>query len=350
MEIPPSTFAGKILRTLLHIAKFSIAVGIIAWMISKYGNGIGDSFRRIDGAWLALAALIYLLVQLAGALRFKILLAAQGMRIPFYESFSLLMIGNFLSLIIPGGAIGGDLPKAAILAAGREKGEKVKAVFTILIDRLMGMLGLFSLAFIAVLFCMGSLSKLGIAAELVVWVLVAGSGLGIASAAALFFHRSIQSIPGISHLIEFADKKSKGGISKLTDAIDAFKSRPGILFSALLISLLLVHLNLVFATICLAKGVGVEKIEFPYFLLAASLGNAAGTIPITPSGVGTRDIVMKTLFSAIGIGEQSAAIPILFTMLVLFFNLCGGIFLVLQKLPARATADAKAHPQTELSK
>ena len=82
---------------------------------------------------------------------------------------------------------------------------------------------------------------------------------------------------------------------------------------------------------CIAKGLGVQNMNVALFLFVTVLGNAAGTIPLTPSGVGTRDIIMQKLLAAIGIVEQSAAIPIIFSCLVLLFNLSGGIFLLLRK-------------------
>ncbi len=318
-------------KVCFFILKFAIAGGIISWMILKYHVDIEKSLKNIEPVWLIIAFGLYLLHLMAGAFRFRLLLNVQNITISFRESFSLLMIGNFFSLVIPGGSLGGDLPKAGFLATRTKKGEKLKGVFTILIDRIIGMVALFSLAAITALLCFKFLGKIGGVMEIAVYTLLFGCAFGLSATFVLLFHRTLGKITPIGWLIGQGDRLSKGALSTLMDAMDDFRKKYVTLILCLFISIVFVHANIVIIIMCVAKGLGVQNIKGALFFFAATLGNAAGAIPFTPSGVGTRDIIMQKLLSSIGIVEQSAAIPIVFTLIVLLFNLSGGIFLMIQK-------------------
>jgi len=68
--------------------------------------------------------------------------------VPFrlIDSLRLSFVGTFFNLVIPG-AVGGDLVKAAYLA--RMNLPRTQAIATLLIDRVVGLVGLFYLAAIA---------------------------------------------------------------------------------------------------------------------------------------------------------------------------------------------------------
>lgn len=75
-------------------------------------------------------------------------LLVRAVELPFTlrEAFRLGWIGMFFNMVIPG-AVGGDVVKAAYLM--RDQDRKSRAVASIVIDRLVGLLGLFVLAGIA---------------------------------------------------------------------------------------------------------------------------------------------------------------------------------------------------------
>jgi len=331
---PPETAKSakvSLKKALLFFLKFAVAGGIIAWMIHKYHANIEKSLTNIEPAWLITAFALYLFSQIACAFRFMLLLNVQNIKISFKESFSLLMIGNFFSLVIPGGSVGGDIPKAGFLASRTKKGEKLKGVFTILIDRVIGMVALFSFAAMMALLCFKYLSNLNGVMVIAVYTLLFGCVFGLAATIVLLFHRTLEKISLIRWLIGLGNRLTKGSLSTLMSAMDDFRKKYVTLILCLLISIFFVHANIVVVIMCMAKGLGVQNMNVPLFLFVTVIGNAAGTIPLTPSGVGTRDIIMQKLLAAIGIVEQSAAIPIIFSCFVLLFNLSGGIFLLLRK-------------------
>ena len=77
------------------------------------------------------------------------------------------------------------------------------------------------------------------------------------------------------------------------------------------------------------NGDGEENLHTTTIITSVMIGNTAGLVPITPSGVGTRDSVVKTLLMAGGVSPGNASVmPIIFTMIILAFNALGGIFFI----------------------
>jgi uncharacterized protein (TIRG00374 family) len=102
--------------------------------------------RRLDARLLAVAFVIYMVaVGLTFARWFFLVRVVEP---SFRLSAALLLgfIGNLFNLVIPG-AVGGDLIKAAYLV--RMRVNKTQAIASMVIDRILGLLGLFILAGIA---------------------------------------------------------------------------------------------------------------------------------------------------------------------------------------------------------
>ena len=63
---------------------------------------------------------------------------------------------------------------------------------------------------------------------------------------------------------------------------------------------------------------------------AVTIGNIAGLIPLFPGGIGGRDVVTITILVAGGLAAGDAKTgQLLYTAVVLFFNLFGGLFFLL---------------------
>lgn len=317
---------------LLFILRIGIAAGIIYWMISKHYEQLLKALQGFNYSWLIMAGMLYVLHLLAGAWRWWLLLKVQGVYIKFHEALSLSMQGFFFSLVLPGGALGGDVVKAAFLVKRTPKGNKLTGTFTILIDRIIGMISLFSLAGVAGLVSYQFLKNVSGFMTLIVYALLLGCITGVGSAIVLFFHRQLEKIPGVAPILNFGDRISHGAVSKLTGAMDSFRSAWKTLINTILISIFLIHLMLSMVVFCIASGLGINKLAPEIYILSTTLANAAAAIPATPSGVGTRDVVLEKIFVAAGVQSgEAVAIALLFTSLILIFNLAGGLFFIFSK-------------------
>jgi len=323
---------GKKRNYFWFFLRMGVAVGIIAWLVSSNYKSFVDALRGFDFRWLLPAAALYLVHLCAGAYRWRMLLRVQNVHISFFETFSLTLQGFFFSMVIPGGSLGGDVVKAAFIVKRVEKGSKLVGAFTILMDRILGMITLFSLAGVLGVLSYGFLSKV----EGGLWFFMASIVLGTVGmlvAVGLFMHRLLESVPPIGWMVNFLDRLTKGAVHRMMDAMDAFRDAWPVLIKCILLTLFLIHLLLALVVYCLACGAGEAGGEPKAYILSTTLANAAGSIPLTPSGTGTRDLVMVRFFIASGFGKGVAtATALAFSGLMLCFNLLGGVFFMFRKL------------------
>ena len=331
IKITSEATGGK--NILFFCLRIVIGVAIITWMVWGNYTKLVKSLESFNYIWLLPAIILYAIHILAGAWRWLLLLEVQNIKVKYFEALSLTMQGFFFSLVLPGGSLGGDVVKAAFLAKRTPKGNKLTGTFTILIDRIIGMISLFLLAGIAGLLSYKFLKDVTGFMELIVYALLAGCIVGILSTLVLFFHKQLQKIPGVLSIINFSDKMTKGTVSNLINAMDSFRASWKVLLKSVIISIALIQLMLSAVLFCIASGLEIShKPPLETYVLSSTLANAAGSIPATPAGVGTRDVVMKKIFTASGITSgESVAITLIFTSLILIFNLSGGLFFLLQR-------------------
>ena len=322
---------GKLKRIIWFIIRVSIAVTIVSLLIMNNKKDLIITLQRIRFNWILYAFGLYMLHLLFGAWRWKILIEIQKIKISFFETLSLVMQGFFFSLVIPGGAIGGDLIKVGLLASRTPKGSKTEAAFSILIDRVIGMIALFSLVLLAALFSIERINTLeGFLKNMALSIIVACLA-GIVATLLLYFHRSFERIEIIAKLLKTGDRISKGTITRLYLAMDLYRNSWKTLLKCVILSILGIHLNLVFIVMLIIKGMNGQISSVPGIMFCVTFALVASLLPITPAGLGPREFVMKGLFIHIGLSAGIAtAVPLVFSSFIVIFNLTGGLFFLFQ--------------------
>ncbi len=325
-----NTTAGKYIGL---AAKTAIAAGIIGALV--YANADGkllNAFREINPVWLIPAAALYAFHVYANAWRWHLLLRAQKIPCSLREAVSLTFQSFFFSLVIPGGAIGGDLVRVAFLTRKVPDGRKFDGAFTILMDRFTGMIGIFLVALAMLPFCMKYLdARSGVMRSLIL-LLVLGSAAGLAAAVVVFRHRSLERFAFYRKFGAFADRWSRGLFSKVTAALDTYSGMKREIVVCILASVVFVNLTLGCVAWCVCMGF-VPGWNAPGASLGAiTIGNIAGLLPLTPSGVGARDFFVIPILEKGGMNSETAlAAALCITALILAFNLLGGVFFLFSK-------------------
>ncbi len=325
-----------VLKAALFIGKFALAGGIIYWLVRKDFGKFVDCVRNVSAPWLALGAL-FLFLQIAScAWRWHILLKSQGVKIAFSESFSLYLQGVFFSLAIPGGAVGGDLVKAGMIAARAQAGKKLEGAVSVAADRITGMVGLFMLVLAIAAFLPGYMDKLDPAMKAAFAFLLAGSAAGLAAAAAFPFHELLFKIGAIKRMADKADAFSKGAVSRLIETARVYKAKWRTLIGAIAISLFAANPCQIACLYSLVIGVSGSAPDLKATSIAMLFGGAAGAIPLTPGGIGTRDAICMASLAAGGVGpEASKAAPLLLTAIFIGIALLGGALFAFDSLLKR---------------
>lgn len=174
---PKSRWRGVLINGILMLAAF----GLLGWTIWGNRSQIREVLDARPDWRLFVGALGVLVVALLLTfVRWFVLVRALGLPFRLRDALRLGFIGNVFNLVIPG-AVGGDLIKAAFLC--REQERKTQAVASMVIDRAVGLLGLFVLASIA-----GAVGWSGARAEVRTLILLAVGAVvaGVVGLAILF--------------------------------------------------------------------------------------------------------------------------------------------------------------------
>ncbi len=330
--------------------KLLLAGGIIAFLIHKTPAGFMDTLLKASPGWIGVALVLYALHIFANAWRWRLLLKAQKIDCSLALACSLTMQSFFFSLVLPG-AIGGDLVRVGFLAAHIQKGRKFDGAFTILIDRFTGMIGIFLVALLMLPFVWGTISSVSSGViEKFIYVLLAGSLCGIAASVVVFNHKMLEGIPFYRKFQALGDRFTRGMYSRVTDALDSYGNCRREVVICIVTSIVFVNLVLGLMAYCVAVAVTGGFPSFGAVLAAITVGNIAGLLPTTPSGVGTRDLFVIPILRAGGIPADSAmAISLTITAIILLFNLSGGLFFLLspgKKQSGTGEAEKTQEPDT----
>jgi uncharacterized membrane protein YbhN (UPF0104 family) len=144
-------------KALLIVLKIVISVGLLVFVVARNREAFADTLEHKPSILGLLAALALYLggVALAFA-RWWVLVRALELPFRLREALRLGWIGLFFNMVIPG-AIGGDFVKAAYIA--RAQHHKGRAVASVVIDRLVSLIGLFLLAAAGGLFAWGRFDR-----------------------------------------------------------------------------------------------------------------------------------------------------------------------------------------------
>jgi uncharacterized membrane protein YbhN (UPF0104 family) len=133
---------------LVKITLLAIAFGLFGLVLSQNRVKMAEVFAKpVKYQYFGFGMGIYLTALLITFFRWHQLVRAQEMTFSFRDAVRLGLIGNLWNLVIPG-AVGGDVFKAGFLCR-MQPDRKPRAVASMVLDRILGLLGLFLLAGIA---------------------------------------------------------------------------------------------------------------------------------------------------------------------------------------------------------
>ncbi len=163
----------------MNSALVALAFVLLGLVLYRNRDAIAElSHRPLHPRLLAPAVACYLVALMSTFIRWYWLVKVIEPRFTLGATFLLGFIGNVFNLVIPG-AVGGDVVKGAYLARMHIK--RTQAIASMVIDRIVGLLGLFLLASVAGVFAWptasGPVRKLIILA----WILLAAGLLALAA-------------------------------------------------------------------------------------------------------------------------------------------------------------------------
>lgn len=275
--------------------------------------GLATAWRTSSKMLLLLAIVVHFPVAFPLALRFKWLLAAQGIRVSYRECLKLTFAGNFLNFATPLGSHAGDAFKAYFASLHTQ--HKTEAATTVVLDRIIGLGTLLAVAAIITLMAPGD--RLAVLRPYVLGLLVVG-----AVGAAAYFSPLVRKyslpdswlarVPALLHL------------RRIDDAARRLAGRGKILVGAVFLTVLLQALALT-AYFIVAVALALEAPLSRYFEFFAYFyaGTLVQALPGPPQGLGTVELTYRYFFSPYGSPSQIVCMALAIRIVVLICALPG---------------------------
>ena len=278
---------------------------------------MSDALRTADWSWIALGTAITSLTYLGGALRFGLLLRAQGIVLPWTRVAGVFFVGLFFNLFAPGGT-GGDVMKV-IYIVREVPDRKLAAGFTVLMDRLVGLVALITLAGALVGARYAWLTQ---TRETAVLVGVLGGVLGISLAVICL--AVVLAATGWERWLP-ARLPGRGTIIEMVEVFRQFGRRPAALATAFAVSF--VAHGALFSTFWFAAQ--AVRVPLRFFDVAAIMPivNTIISLPVSIGGVGLREKLFEQLLGdlcGVQAGNAKAIAEIGF-LIGVFYCVIGGL-------------------------
>ncbi len=193
-QSPPSGAKRRAIGSAVNFALVALAFALLGLVLWQNRDKIREVFSHpLDLRKLALGVLIFQISLIITYLRWYLLVRVIEPRFTLRSTLLLGFIGYVFNLVIPG-AVGGDLIKAAYLVRMRIK--KTQAIASMLIDRVLGLLGLFVLAALAGIVAWGLPGTSADVRKLIMGAWTA-TGLGFLVLAVIFSQMVTRMFPGL---------------------------------------------------------------------------------------------------------------------------------------------------------
>ena len=302
-----------------HKRWFIKSTGVIGFFIilSRIDvHKLSTLIKEADLGYLGIAFALIIPIALAAAWRWRLLLKAQGILFSAKDLTLMYLSGLYVGMITPGRL--GEFIKVYYL---KERGFSLEqSLFSVLLDKLFDLLFLLLVGYLAMFSLFHVFEReLIVLSILIVIPLLIGILLWLRKELGLrIFGRSLDYL--------VPDKIKKSVKFDLKDFGQQFKClNPGVLLTASLITTfcwLVYYLQLYLLAYSLGINISVRNL-----IIFVTIASLVSLIPITISGLGTRDATLILLFGTIGLSKESA-------VAFAFFILCIAISTAIITFPA----------------
>lgn len=297
------------------------------WMLAKGNLDLAAMKSVLTPNLIIIGMGILLIMITVNHWRWWLLLIARKFDVTFLKTLALTYIGLFFNFTMPG-SVGGDFVKGYYICRNHPE-RKVDAALTILMDRVIGIFAMISLALLGVLLSWNEVKRNLIILNLFWILLVLFWGV-------LFFFVFFMYQNDQARWIKKISTYSFWGLSFLLNVLksfQAYRNQLGAIFWAFVLSIVSQLL-----AICLFMIIGRELGEdlgLQVYLFAVTLGYISSAIPLSPGGVGVGQLAFYFFFKTYtGQDLQVGTIGITLQQAGMFsLGLVGGLLYLIQGKP-----------------
>src|SRR5919197_3188175 len=327
----------KILVTLFQL---SVTIAVLYWVYhdpNKRAQMV-EAIRNAQYRWVAMGILAYVVVELAAAFRWHVLLQVQKIHLSLPRLSGLFFIGMFYNQFLPGGT-GGDIMKSYYLLK-ETPDKKAGALLAVVFDRFIGLVALVAITATLVTLRYDFLSQKTETRNLL-WLLLLLLGMSIAFLIATFvisgfklFHFLPAHFPGRDKLIEiFAAYHLYAHHWRATL----------VAFGASIVAHLATFTTFLFDAYDL--GVRVPLVDFFSIM---PVERTISALPISFAGIGLREKVLQIMLNGLcGVPEAKAILIGSLSFVIILVCCLPGAFVYLFHKPSGAAERVKLREMEE---
>jgi uncharacterized protein (TIRG00374 family) len=315
----------KILVTLFQL---SVTIGVLYWVYHDPNRRLqmAEAIRNAEYRWVGMGILAYLVVEIAAAFRWHVLLKVQKIHLTLPRLTGLFLIGMFYNQFLPGGT-GGDIMKSYYLLK-ETPDKKAGALLAVVFDRFIGLVAL--VAITATLICLryNFLSQKPETRNLL-WLLLFLLGTSVAFLLSTFvisgfklLHSLPARFPGRDRLIE------------ISAAYHLYAHHWRATLVAFGVSLV-AHLATFATFLCAAYALGAT-VPVVNFFAVMPVERTISALPISFAGIGLREKVLQIMLNGLcGVPEATAILIGSLSFLIILFCCLPGAVVYLFYKPSR---------------
>ncbi len=289
----------------------------LAW--SEGPRDLWHTLRMVHPAALVVSLLLVGVTLLAGVVRWRIVLEAQGLHLPLGRATRISFVAQFFNSFLLG-STGGDLIKA-YYAARETHHKKTEAVTTVFVDRLVGLWAMLLFAGLMMPPNYGMLRASRDVGVPSLFILAMFGGLSVVLGVAFWGGVS----KGFPRAREYLQRLPKGEVlERSLDSCRQFGKQKSFLLKTIAISL---FINVIMVAQIMVLGRGLDMSISPMALcVIVPVISCISALPITPNGLGLRENLYVLMLAVIQAPKTAAlSISLIASAQGLFWSLVGGL-------------------------
>lgn len=304
---------------LMTVLKVAVSLALIIYVFSRVDVGrVGQQLREARPAYLLLALVCYLAAIGINAVKWQVLLRAQGVPIPFVEVLQFQFVGFFFNNFLPAN-VGGDLMRGYGLA--RYTDRTADAAVSVIVDRIVGLMAYMATAAAAAVITVTVTGRSDLqAVEAVALLALAVLALGFG----VLLSRRLRALIGRAFGWRWLSPLAPLW-ERVSTAFNAYRFRYGALSAAFGVALLgIVCTTLVNWALSQSMGGLMSLAAIALFnpLIALVL-----MIPISIGGLGVNQTAYPFFYGLAGVpADHAVAVSLFMQAVIVVGSLPGGLF------------------------
>ena len=289
-------------KRILFFVKVLVSISILSYLFySAWKQGQWEQLRESPKRWhwIGLGVFACLAANLFSFYRWHLMVRALDLPLKLIDAIRISFIGVFFGLVAFGVVASDSL--RAYYATRQVKDRAPEAIMSVLVDRLIGLLTMFSIAAIAFLFfdpaALGEEHPEEIRILMLIgWFVVGCTACGYVAAVVLFFTPQLSKTKLFQRIVGLP--KVGPTIEKLSGAISLYRDQLPTIGIAFLLSIA-VNLCFVTAIYSLANGLTENNPSLTDHFVIEPIAMVSNAVPL-PGGIGGMEFAMQYLYIAFG--------------------------------------------------